>query len=115
MTAKEAAKEYAAKDSRCQPDFIAGANWQKEQDFRWHDLRKNPKDLPKVTNYRRNCSDDILLYAGTPDGEEIIIGYYDYGTQEWNYNLPVYNDICIVGIAWMELPGFNNSNLTNND
>lgn len=27
--------------------FIAGANWQKEQS-QWHDLRKNPDDLPEI-------------------------------------------------------------------
>ena len=37
----------------------------KADKYRWHDLRKNPDDLPEADEY--GCSEYVLVMIGTPE------------------------------------------------
>lgn len=113
--------------------FKLGAEWQRKNDdtirsdnkevlnnaleelrkYQCHDLIKNPNDLPPKGE--RGYTDEVLLLASTPNGIEVIIGNYDYGTEEWSYNIPEYDDIWICGIAWMNVPTFDEILESNKD
>lgn len=67
----------------------------KKQQVIWHDLRKNPKDLPPVHGIS-DCTIDVLTDGGN-------IAYFDYNENCW----------CDSGaheidtpIAWCEIPEF---------
>lgn len=98
---------YSVKDTY-QVGFIQGANYALEN--QWHDLRKNPNDLPPMDdeiNYK--ASEYVLLnvegYLHSPLAESYsTIGFYDNG--DW---LVVNGDIIEERvIAWMPIPKFNN-------
>ena len=38
---------------------------EKADKYRWHDLRKNPDDLPEADEY--GCSEYVLVMTGTPE------------------------------------------------
>ena len=59
---------------------------------KWHDLQKNPKDLP-----------DACLNIVNQDGEKVR---YDYVNEVWRID-DVNDYICDVPIAWCEIPTFN--------
>lgn len=81
--------------------YIAGA---KENGVVWHDLRKNPNDLPqKVGDYivaldyqKGTFSTYLLQYNVDEDEDDIKFGWFD--SEYTNYN----DDV----IAWCELPKF---------
>lgn len=81
---------------------------------KWHDLRKNPNDLPKNR-------EEVLLYVKLNDkwkrNNVVLIGYRDYGDclgeycKDWGYVEPIRSCKCdfVDGeevIAWCELPKF---------
>lgn len=69
--------------------FIAGA---KENEFVWHDLRKDPNDLP--THYNTGISDYVITDRG--------FGYYNDRVKSWW----IKNDCALTDkvIAWCEIP-----------
>ena len=68
--------------------YIAGL---KTGRLQWHDLRKDPDDIPE--------SHTSIL---NQDGEKVI---YDYNNKVWRYdNADEY--ICETPIAWCEIPTF---------
>lgn len=69
--------------------FLAGLKAARKE--MWHDLRKNPKDLP-----------DACLNIVNQDGEKVR---YDYVNEVWRTDDA--NDyICDDPIAWCEIPTF---------
>lgn len=69
--------------------FLAGLKAARKE--KWHDLRKNPKDLP-----------DACLNIVNQDGEKVR---YDYVNEVWRTDDA--NDyICDDPIAWCEVPTF---------
>ena len=69
--------------------FLAGLKAARKE--MWHDLRKNPKDLP-----------DACLNIVNQDGEKVR---YDYVNEVWRTDDS--NDyICDDPIAWCEVPTF---------
>ena len=103
MTLEEKAEEYAINmwgkdkvfiDERtdCKQDYIAGA---KENGVVWHDLRKDPNDLPKI---KRNKSFTEVLVRVSH-----VYGVASF-TEKTFFVLG--EDITKDVIAWCEIPKF---------
>ena len=54
----------------------------KADKYRWHDLRKNPDDLPEADEY--GCSEYVLIIIGTPEWDNHEWAYYNYNTKGWS-------------------------------
>ena len=55
---------------------------EKAEKYRWHDLRKNPDDLPEADEY--GCSEYVLIMIGTPEWDNHEWAYYNYNTKGWS-------------------------------
>ena len=77
-------------DCNAQQAYLGGAE---ENGFVWHDLRKDPNDLPK-----ENVK--VHLYARD---KEYYIGFWENGA--WKYESGFYASDNFV-IAWCEIPQF---------
>ena len=55
---------------------------EKADKYRWHDLRKNPDDLPEADEY--GCSEYVLIMIGTPEWDNHEWAYYNYNTKGWS-------------------------------
>ena len=55
---------------------------EKADKYRWHDLRKNPDDLPEADEY--GCSEYVLVMIGTPEWDNHEWAYYNYNTKGWS-------------------------------
>lgn len=55
---------------------------EKADKYRWHDLRKNPDDLPEADEY--GCSDYVLVMIGTPEWNSWEQAYYHHGKKLWS-------------------------------
>jgi len=106
MTDKEIAEEYYNSKfksneshfskSDIEQAFLAGLKAGRPE---WHDLRKDPKDLPKRNNELTDRSDVIITDKG--------IAHYNFRKQKWY----VHNFECDMSfsedvIAWCEIPTF---------
>ena len=54
----------------------------KSNKYRWHDLRKNPDDLPEADEY--GCSEYVLAMTGTPEWDNHEWAYYNHNTRMWS-------------------------------
>lgn len=63
----------------------------------WHDLRKNPEDLPPVYDQGDYLSKNVLLDAG-------IIGYYNFSQKKWCVGMG--HRLIKSVSAWCEIPKF---------
>ena len=55
---------------------------EKADKYRWHDLRKNPDNLPEADEY--GCSEYVLIMIGTPEWDNHEWAYYNYNTKGWS-------------------------------
>lgn len=74
--------------------YIAGAT---ENGIQWHDLRKDPNDLPKGQINRF-----LFAYVKNYGGKKPMLVCYN---GEWFYDANTYNDEVKV-IQWCEIPQF---------
>ena len=68
--------------------YIAGSKGQ------WHDLRKNPADLPGI--WKGYLSEKVLINTGS-------VAYYDYNDglwYDWNFDFEIEDEV----IAWCAYP-----------
>ncbi|MCR5319095.1 MAG: hypothetical protein K6E22_12785 [Treponema sp.] len=82
---------YYCKNDECMDDAMLRAL--RTELFRWHDLRKNPDDLPEISK-RVLCSFSELSF----------ILYYNKSEDSWYDNS---GDKGIIPDAWCEIPNFN--------
>ena len=56
---------------------------EKADKYRWHDLRKNPDDLPEAicNGYE---SDYVLVMIGTPEWNHCEFVYYNHNSRVWS-------------------------------
>ena len=54
----------------------------KANKYKWHDLRKNPDDLPEADEY--GCSEYVLAMTGTPEWDNHEWAYYNHNTRMWS-------------------------------
>ncbi len=114
MTEEELAEEYAKLNARqyihndgcgfCTSEeevkqaFLAGLKAKTQ----WHDLRKNPKDLPDSNR------DVLIVYEDCEDYPSI--GYFSKRNEGW-LEYPDEDDVYETIIAWCELPIFKGESL----
>lgn len=55
---------------------------EKADKYRWHDLRKNPDDLPEAIG--NSESDYVLVMIGTPEWNSWEQAYYHHGKRLWS-------------------------------
>ena len=92
MTNKEAIEQFkerlAITDYRQQtPEYyeaieMAVEALEKADKYRWHDLRKNPDDLPEADE--NSESDYVLVMIGTPEWNSWEQAYYHHGKRLWS-------------------------------
>lgn len=54
----------------------------KADKYRWHDLRKNPDDLPEADG--NSESEYVLVMIGTPEWNSWEQAYYHHGKRMWS-------------------------------
>ena len=54
----------------------------KADKYKWHDLRKNPNDLPEDNGYGK--SECVLAVTGTPEWGDYEWAYYNHNTRMWS-------------------------------
>ena len=54
----------------------------KADKYRWHDLRKNPDDLPEDNGYGK--SEYVLVMIGTPEWYSCEWAYYSHNAKMWS-------------------------------
>lgn len=57
---------------------------EKEERYKWHDLKNNPNDLPEVLVKDSKLSDNVLVE--TDKYNTLMVAYMNLGTGEW-FNL----------------------------
>ena len=92
MTNKEAIEQFkerlAITDYRQQmPEYyeaieIAVDALEKADKYKWHDLRKNPDDLPEADG--NSESDYVLVMIGTPEWNSWEQAYYKHDKRMWS-------------------------------
>ena len=92
MTNKEAIEQFkerlAITDYRKQiPEYYEAIEMavdalEKADKYRWHDLRKNPDDLPEDNGYGE--SEYVLIMTGTPEWNSWEQAYYHHGKRLWS-------------------------------
>lgn len=55
---------------------------EKADKYKWHDLRKNPDDLPEADEYGK--SDYVLVMIGTPEWDHCELVYYNHNRRVWS-------------------------------
>ena len=55
---------------------------EKADKYRWHDLRKNPDDLPEDNGYGK--SEYVLVRLGTPEWYSCEWAYYSHNAKMWS-------------------------------
>lgn len=93
MTNKEAIEQFkerlAITDYRKQiPEYyetieMAVEALEKADKYRWHDLRKNPDDLPEAIGDGYE-SEYVLVMTGTPEWNSWEQAYYHHGKRLWS-------------------------------
>ena len=92
MTNKEAIEQFkerlAITDYRQQmPEYYEAIEMavdalEKADKYRWHDLRKNPDDLPEADG--NSESEYVLAMIGTPEWNSWEQAYYHHGKRMWS-------------------------------
>ena len=75
---------------------------EKADKYRWHDLSKNPDDLPKADG--NNESEYVLAAIGTPEWNHYEWAFYNHSTRMWSTSLYDQN-VC----AWRGVEPFKGS------
>ena len=68
-----------AKEDAC---ILAVEALKKANKYRWHDLRKNPDDLPEDNGYGE--SEYVLVMIGTPEWNSWEQAYYHHDKKLWS-------------------------------
>ena len=69
-------------DEILQLNKIVSKALEKADKYRWHDLRKNPDDLPEADEY--GCSEYVLVMIGTPEWNSWEQAYYHHDKKMWS-------------------------------
>lgn len=62
--------------------YVAIEALEKADKYRWHDLRKNPDDLPEDNGYGK--SEYVLVMIGTPEWYSCEWAYYSHNAKMWS-------------------------------
>ena len=70
-------------DELLQFNKIVSKALEKANKYKWHDLRKNPDDLPEAIGGGYE-SDYVLVMIGTPEWNSWEQAYYHHGKRMWS-------------------------------
>ena len=70
-------------DELLQLNKIVSKALEKADKYRWHDLRKNPDDLPEAIGDGYE-TDYVLVMIGTPEWNSLDWAYYNHDKKEWS-------------------------------
>lgn len=70
-------------DELLQLNKIVSKALEKSDKYRWHDLRKNPDDLPEAIGDGYE-SEYVLVMIGTPEWNSWEQAYYHHGKRMWS-------------------------------
>ena len=70
-------------DELLQLNKIVSKALEKSDKYKWHDLRKNPDDLPEADEYGYG-SEYVLVMIGTPEWNDCEWAYYNHNTRLWS-------------------------------
>ena len=70
-------------DELLQLNKIVSKALEKADKYRWHDLRKNPDDLPEAIG-GGDESEYVLVMIGTPEWNSWEQAYYHHGKRLWS-------------------------------
>ena len=70
-------------DELLQLNKIVSKALKKADKYRWHDLRKNPDDLPEAIG-GSYVSEYVLVMIGTPEWNSWEQAYYHHGKRLWS-------------------------------
>lgn len=70
-------------DELLQLNKIVSKAFEKADKYRWHDLRKNPDDLPEAIGGGYE-SEYVLVMIGTPEWNSWEQAYYKHDKQMWS-------------------------------
>ena len=73
--------ETSKVDELLQLNKIVSKALKKSDKYKWHDLRKNPDDLPEADG--NDESDYVLVMIGTPEWNSWEQAYYHHGKRLW--------------------------------
>lgn len=74
--------DISSVDEILQLNKIISKALKKADKYRWHDLRKNPDDLPEADG--NSESDYVLAMIGTPEWNSWEQAYYKHDKQLWS-------------------------------
>ena len=74
--------DISSVDEILQLNKIISKALKKADKYRWHDLRKNPDDLPEADG--NSESDYVLVMIGTPEWNSWEQAYYHHGKRLWS-------------------------------
>ena len=80
--------------------YVAIEALEKADKYRWHDLRKNPDDLPEAIG-GSYVSEYVFVMIGTPEWNHYEWAYYNHSTRMWSTSLCEQN-VC----AWRYIEPF---------
>ena len=63
--------------------YVAIEALEKADKYRWHDLRKNPDDLPEAIGGGYE-SEYVLVMIGTPEWNHCEFVYYNHNSRVWS-------------------------------
>ena len=63
--------------------YVAIDVLEKADKYRWHDLRKNPNDLPEAIGDGYE-SEYVLVMIGTPEWNHCEFVYYNHNSRVWS-------------------------------
>ena len=69
-------------DELLQLNKIVSKALEKADKYRWHDLRKNPNDLPEADG--NSESEYVLVMIGTPEWNSCEWAYYSHNAKMWS-------------------------------
>ena len=84
----DAEVDYYVYDSTSKVDELLQLNkivcgaLEKADKYKWHDLRKNPDDLPEADEYGR--SEFVFVMTGTPEWYSCEWAYYHHDKKLWS-------------------------------
>ena len=81
--------------------FLAGL---KAGKLKWHDLRKDPNDLP----LKMGIGSEVVLISY--DGEVTDFAYYNFKSKRWEHDEDDFYICTPPPIAWCEIPKFEGRN-----
>ena len=75
--------DISSVDELLQLNKIVSKALEKADKYRWHDLRKNPDDLPEAIGDGYE-SDYVLVMIGTPEWNSWEQAYYEHDKMMWS-------------------------------